>query len=249
MSQKFSNKARSSLTGNVASTDTSFSVVSGDADLFPVATTGTSPVGTTGLDYFKVVLEKSTGAYEIVYVRTRASGAATMTNVIRGQEGTTALAFSAGDIVGLRVTTADIGNAIAGIFANITASVLATLQSLVVTAASTLNGLLTVNAGAFTASKTPAFSATPTFDASTSNVFEPGALTANITAMTISNPNAGQTILIRFVQDATGGRTVALPTGAAVTGSINATASKASWLSMTYSAAASRWEGAWMQLP
>ncbi len=102
---------------------------------------------------------------------------------------------------------------------------------------------------AYTPSSTVAFSATPTFDCTASNVFEFGALTANVTSMTVSNAVAGQTINIRFVQDATGGRTVAVPSGAKVSGSINTAASSATWLVMIYSTAGARWEGAWSQVP
>lgn len=116
MTQKLANKARSTLTGAITNVATSLTVQSADADLFPVATTGTSAVGTAGLDWFKIVLENNTGAYEIAYCRTRAAGVATLSNVIRGQEGTTALAFSAGDVVGLRMTKLDIENALAGVF-------------------------------------------------------------------------------------------------------------------------------------
>lgn len=116
MTQKLANKARSTLTGAITDVATSLTIQSGDADLFPVATTGTSAVGTAGLDWFKIVLEKNTGEYEIAYCRSRAAGVATLSNVIRGQEGTTAIAFSAGDVVGLRMTKTDIENALAGVF-------------------------------------------------------------------------------------------------------------------------------------
>lgn len=116
-------------------------------------------------------------------------------------------------------------------------------------ASPSFTGLATITGGAFTPSLTPAHSATPTFDADASNVFEPGALTGNVSSITINNPHGGQSINIRFVQDAAGGRTVAVPAGAVVSGAINPTASKVSWLFLTYSAAATRWEGAWSQLP
>lgn len=105
------------------------------------------------------------------------------------------------------------------------------------------------HAGAFTPSLTPAHSATPTFDCSTSNVFEPAALTGNVTSITLPNAVAGQTVQIRFQQDATGGRTVAVPSGTKVDGSINTAANRVSWLILTYSARGSRWEGNWLQVP
>jgi hypothetical protein len=58
------------------------------------------------------------------------------------------------------------------------------------------------------------FSATPTFDLSVANNFTI-TLTANITAITISNwaASKGTTATIRFLQDGTGGRTIAFPAG------------------------------------
>ena len=106
-----------------------------------------------------------------------------------------------------------------------------------------------VAAGAYTPSIQPTHSATPTFDCAASNVFEPAALTGNVTSITMSNPVGGQTVNIRFVQDATGGRTVAVPTGAKISGILNPAANTVSWLVMTYSARASRWEGSWLQVP
>lgn len=105
------------------------------------------------------------------------------------------------------------------------------------------------HAGAFTPATLPAHSATPTFDCATSNVFEPAALTSNVTAVTLSNAVAGQTVQIRFLQDATGGRTVVAPSGAKVSGSIATAANRASWLVLTYSSRGARWEGNWLQVP
>ena len=122
------------------------------------------------------------------------------------------------------------------------------------TGAQTVAGIKTfsnrsVHAGAYTASAQPAHSATPTFDCATSNVFEPATLTGNVTSITMSNAVAGQTVQIRFQQDATGGRTVAVPSGAKVDGSINTTANRVSWLILTYSSRGARWEGNWLQIP
>ena len=105
------------------------------------------------------------------------------------------------------------------------------------------------HAGAYTPSAQPAHSATPTFDCATSNVFEPAALTGNVTSITLSNAVAGQTVQIRFQQDATGGRTVAAPSGAKVDGSINTAANRVSWLILTYSSRGARWEGNWLVIP
>lgn len=104
-------------------------------------------------------------------------------------------------------------------------------------------------AGAFTATNSQAFSATPTFNANLSNIFELGALTANVTSCTITNPSNGQTISIRVIQDGTGSRTFAAPAGSKIVGAIGATAGAASILTLTYSAASTRWEGSWLALP
>lgn len=112
MAQKFTNAARSALAANITDVATSLTVDIALADLFPVADTDTDPIPTVGKDYFKVVLQNTSGDIEIVYVRTRALGSATFSNMIRGQEGTTAIAFLAGSIVGLRHTAEDLAAAI-----------------------------------------------------------------------------------------------------------------------------------------
>ena len=105
------------------------------------------------------------------------------------------------------------------------------------------------HAGAYTPAAQPTHSATPTFDCAVSNVFEPAAMTGNVTSITLSNPVAGQTVQIRFQQDATGGRTCAVPSGAKVDGAINTGADRVSWLILTYSGRASRFEGNWLVVP
>lgn len=111
-------------------------------------------------------------------------------------------------------------------------------------------GAITMSAGTLTPTSSQAFTATPTFDAAVSNAFEfSGAMTANVTSITINNPTAGQTIQIRVKQDGTGGRTVAAPAGAKISGVVGPTAGLASILTITYSAMDTRWEGAWVQLP
>lgn len=112
MAQKFTIAARSPLMANILAVDTSLTLDLSKADLFPVANTGTDPIPTAGKDWFKVVLEDSSHNIEIVYVRTRALGAASLTNCLRGQEGTTARSYIAGSIVGLRHTAIDLQDAI-----------------------------------------------------------------------------------------------------------------------------------------
>lgn len=108
---------------------------------------------------------------------------------------------------------------------------------------------LVINGAAYTVPQTVAFSTTPTFDASKSNVFEFGALTANVTSVTIINGSNGQTINLRFVQDATGGRTVSLPASFRAAGSVQSGANTKSWLVLTYVASLASWEGTWTSIP
>jgi hypothetical protein len=62
-------------------------------------------------DWFKAVLQDANGI-EIVYVSTHTSGSTTFSDVLRGQEGTTARAFAAGSVFGIRITAADISEAL-----------------------------------------------------------------------------------------------------------------------------------------
>ena len=116
------------------------------------------------------------------------------------------------------------------------------------------NGL-TVPAKALTTPVAVAFSATPTINAALSNVFYMSAVVStNITSLTINNPVDGQTISIRFVQDGTGGRSIAVPAGAKVSGAVETGAGRVSELQLKYVGTASgvavnRWEGSWFVLP
>ena len=112
-----------------------------------------------------------------------------------------------------------------------------------------VTGTLSATKRAYTSATAVSFSATPTFDASTTNIIVFGNLTANVTSMTMTNAQEGHFISIRFRQDATGGRTVALPSGAKVSGSIATTANLTSYLNITYNATDSRWEGNWSNIP
>lgn len=107
-----------------------------------------------------------------------------------------------------------------------------------------------IDGPSYTAPESVAFSATPTFDTTLSNTFYFGALTANVTACTLTGTQDGQTIRIRVVQDGTGARTFASPAGAKISGSVNATADGASWLTLTYvGGSVARWEGEWFSVP
>jgi hypothetical protein len=107
MPQLFSNNARSTLASSINSSATSLTIQSGAADLFPVADVGTGDLPSAD-DWFKATLQDVSGNVEIVYVRTRVSGSAVLSNVIRGREGTSARSFVAGTVIGLRVTAEDI---------------------------------------------------------------------------------------------------------------------------------------------
>ena len=111
MAQQFKNNARALLVAGISDTDTSFVVESAKADFFPVANTGANPIPAS-TDWYKVTLQNSSGAVEIVAVRTRTAGSGIMSNVLRGQDGTTALNFLAGTVVGLRITADDLQTAL-----------------------------------------------------------------------------------------------------------------------------------------
>ena len=109
MAQKFSDAARAELVATINSTDLSFTIAAGGS-LFPVADTGASAIGNAA-DWFKIVLQDVDGI-EIVYVRTHVADSLSFSNILRGQEGTTAKAFLAGSIVGLRPLASDAANVI-----------------------------------------------------------------------------------------------------------------------------------------
>jgi len=106
MPQLFSNNARSTLTSTISAVATSLTIQPAAADLFPVANVNTGSIPSAN-NWFKATIQDVSGNVEIVYVRTRTSGSGVFSNIIRGQEGTTAQEFVAGSIVGLRVTAAD----------------------------------------------------------------------------------------------------------------------------------------------
>ena len=86
-----------------------------------------------------------------------------------------------------------------------------------------------------------AFSATPTFSLADVSVkspvdFEPAALTNNVTAVTFSNKTAGAKFTITWLQDGTGGRTVAYGASASNTCAITPTANATTIQSFTVQA-------------
>ena len=111
MAQKFANNARALLVAGISDTDTSIVIQAAKADLFPVANVGTGPLPSAS-SWFKVTLQNSAGAVEVVAVRTRTAGSGVLSNVIRGYDDTTPLNFVAGTVVGLRITAEDVQTAL-----------------------------------------------------------------------------------------------------------------------------------------
>lgn len=100
--QLFTNDATTTLASAISSTVTSFAVVSGGGALFP---------NPTGGNFFQFTLVKNgnSSIYEICTCTARSTD--TFSTIVRGQEGTTALSWSAGDYVNLNYTAAGAGNA------------------------------------------------------------------------------------------------------------------------------------------
>ncbi len=95
MAQKFANAARAYLSAGISDVATTVTITSGGA-LFPEI---------TGSDFSRAVLQDEAGI-EIVLVTAHTAASNSFT-VTRGQEGTTARAFSSGAVFGLRMTAAD----------------------------------------------------------------------------------------------------------------------------------------------
>lgn len=114
MAQKFANAARAVLAAGIASGDTTVTIVSGGA-LFPEIV---SP------DFARAVLQDESGI-EIVLITAHTASATSFT-VTRAQEGTTARSFGAGSIFGIRVTAADMDEALDAV--NLASEVTGTLS-------------------------------------------------------------------------------------------------------------------------
>lgn len=97
MTIKFTNNATTTLASSINNSVTSLSVASGAGALFP---------SLSGSDVFYVTLANLTGSVEIVKVTARTSDTFT---IVRGQDGTSALSWSAGDKVELRPVAAAMG--------------------------------------------------------------------------------------------------------------------------------------------
>lgn len=126
MAQLFTNAARGELSGAILSTDTALSITSGGA-AYPVANTGAAAISSAA-NWFKAILQNATN-FEIIYVRTHTVGSNTFSDILRGQEGTTAVGFSTASIFGLRVTSQDISNLVAHVGSGDTAHALVVAAS------------------------------------------------------------------------------------------------------------------------
>jgi len=103
MGYKVLNNAFSTLAGSINAIAGTVTVATGHGDRFPVI---------AGADYTYITLEDTAGNIEILKVTARATASDVMT-VSRGQDGTVARNWAAGDIVELRVIAALLDMAIA----------------------------------------------------------------------------------------------------------------------------------------
>lgn len=115
MAQKFANAARAVLAAGIVSGDTTVTIVSGGS-LFPEIA---SP------DFARAVLQDESGI-EIVLITAHTASATSFT-VTRAQEGTTARSFAAGSVFGIRVTAADMDEALDAV--NLASEVTGTLPA------------------------------------------------------------------------------------------------------------------------
>lgn len=97
MTIKFTNNATTTLASGITNSATSLTVASGGGAKFPTLSGG---------DVFYATLANSSGAVEIVQVTARSTDTFT---IVRGQDGTTALAWNISDKVELRPTAATLG--------------------------------------------------------------------------------------------------------------------------------------------
>lgn len=114
MTQLFADNCRALLTASIGAADTSLTVEAAKADRFPV---GTTTSWGTVLNWFKVVLIDNSGNREVIKVGVRTLGSGVFSNILRAQDGTTALTFAAGSVAICPITAADIQAALSGSFA------------------------------------------------------------------------------------------------------------------------------------
>lgn len=94
----FTNNAATTLASNITNVATSLTVAAGTGSLFPNPTAG---------QYFYLTLANTAGTVEIVKCTARSTDTFTVT---RGQDGTSAVSWVAGDKVELRLVRADLNN-------------------------------------------------------------------------------------------------------------------------------------------
>lgn len=94
MALKLTNNATGLLASNISSADTTVALASSAGSKFPSLTSG---------DWFPVVVVNGSGGLEVMRCTARTGDVLTVT---RGQEGTTAMSFTAGARVDLRLTSA-----------------------------------------------------------------------------------------------------------------------------------------------
>ena len=189
MTIKFTNNATTTLASGINASVTSLSVAGGSGALFP---------SLSGSDVFYATLANLAGTIEIVKVTARSTDTFT---IVRGQDGTTAASWSAGDKVELRPTaaglaamlqTTDIGVSVQGYDAA-TAKTNA-VQSFSVAQRGTVSALTDG------ATITPDFAAANNFSVT---------LGGNRILANPTNLTAGQSGVIVITQDGTGSRTLA----------------------------------------
>ena len=143
MGQLFANNAETVLAAALTNVATTLSVTPGTGNEFP-------SIAALGEDYFLLTLFKITGgveaSHEIVKVTVRAAGTPDTMTIVRAQEGTTALAYLAGDRVELRLTKGTMETLAAGS----AVSVVWTIKTTTYTAVSGNNIQANTTGGAFT---------------------------------------------------------------------------------------------------
>lgn len=88
--QLFTNNATSKVAGAILASDTAVTFTSADDSKFPSALAAG--------EYFLCAMTKVSGVYEIIKVTSHTASSGTFGVIVRGQEGTAAMAISAGDV-------------------------------------------------------------------------------------------------------------------------------------------------------
>lgn len=94
MAIKFSNNASAALASGINNLVTALSVATGQGNLYPTL---------SGSDYFYATLVDASNNIEVIKVTARSGDSMT---IVRGQDGTTARSWAAGDKLEVRVTSA-----------------------------------------------------------------------------------------------------------------------------------------------